>query len=204
MIVLLITKVEKNRDKEKTYSIFIDGNFSFNVSQYDIHKFAIYEGRELNIEELAWIKHQARFVHAKSIALSFIAYKLRTAFEVKRKLGDAGIDYEIIEEVVGYLTENGYLNDQSYAEKFIAEKSKLSSLSDKVLLYKLREKGIPQEVIDNVLRGQSHDEKESAKKLIAKRIKGLGLDKKLEIKELLYKKGFSFQTINEVLSELND
>lgn len=201
---MLITKVQKNKDKQKTYSIFIDGDFNFDVSQYDIHRLAIYEGRELNIEELAWIKHQARFAYAKNIAVNFIAYKLRTVNEVKRKLSDAYIEYEIIEEIIVYLTENGYLNDESYAEKFVAEKCKLSSLSDKVLLYKMREKGISQEIIEKVLIENSHHEKDAAKKLIAKRIKGVGLEKKLEIKELLYKKGFSVQTINEILHELEE
>lgn len=195
---MIITKVQKNEGK--TYSVYIDGEFSFNVSQYDIHKLAIYEERELNKEDLAWIKHQARFMHAKTIAVNFLAYKLRTISEVKKKLNEADIDYEIIEEIINYLTENGYLDDEQYVRKFIAEKERLASLSDKVIIYKLREKGIPAEIIESALREGNHDEIDAAKRFIAKRIKGSVSENKLDVKKILYKKGFSAQTINSILN----
>ncbi|MGE5474843.1 MAG: RecX family transcriptional regulator [Ignavibacteriales bacterium] len=195
---MVITDIKKN--KGKSYSVYIDNGDTFGVSEYILMKQDIHIGMELSEKELDFIKNQVLISMSKSDAINFVSYKMRTAYEVEIKLKEK-YPLEIIQEVIDYLNQNDYLNDEMYAERFINEKKKLGKLSKKELVYKLMEKGIKRELIEIMIEKNEYDEIGYAKKVIAKR--GKTKDKKEEAKAInyLYRKGFSKDTIDEIIKE---
>lgn len=143
------------------------------------------------------------FIEAKTNAVKYIMYKPRTQFEVKNKLLKLEYDEELIEEVIDELLLLEYLNDNLYAEKFIRNSQSVKPMSKNVIKYKLREKGIPDDIIQNVLKDTEIDEIELAKNLFLKKTKGKTLDEKEinKVKAFLARKGFSLAIINKVVKE---
>ena len=195
---LKITKVQK--DTGKSYSVFINGEFSFKVPDYVLFKLGIYEYKDISEKELAWFKNQAKISFAKSIAIKFVSYKIRTIYEVERKLHE-DFEPDIIREIIEFLTQNGYLNDKLFAEKFILEKMKLGNLSIKAIEYELYERGISRHIVDEKLMKLEYNESIYAKNLLEKRLRESEKNNLKKIKEYLYRKGFSISTINQIINE---
>ena len=193
-----ITSVEKSKNKG-IYLIYIDNCFAFSIRDCDAMKYGVYQDAEINEKELDFIKNQVLISFAKAEALNYISYKMRTKLEIEQKLKEK-YPFEVIEEVLEYLMGNGYINDEVYAEKFIFEKKKLGKLSRKALFYKLLEKGISKEIIEEKLDRVGYNEKDYAKKFVKK---VLIKEKKdfFKTENYLYSKGFSKDTIKSVIKE---
>ncbi len=195
---MIITRVDKLSTKGTVYSVFIDGELAFEVSEHELFKLGIYEGKAIEKEELAWLKNQARISFARSEAVRYISRSLKTVHEVRRKL-QSNYDEEVIEAVISQLIQNRYLDDERYTDKYIAERKKLGNFSLKAVKYHLGEKGIPREIVEKKLTEADYDEGICARRLLEKRLRRSKIYDKDKTMQYLYSKGFSMDTINEVL-----
>ena len=89
------------------------------------------------------------FDKLKTKVLKYVLYKKRSEAEVRRKFADA--NDEILDEVIQNLSENGYINDNSYIEKAVQEFMRLKNMSIKEIEYKLLSKGINKVKIENYI-----------------------------------------------------
>lgn len=140
------------------------------------------------------------FIEAKTNAVKYIMYKPRTQYEIRNKLLKLEYDEELIEEVINELLLLEYLNDNLYAEKFIKNSQNVKPMSKNMIKYKLKEKGISDDIIQSALREIDIDEIELARNLFLKKTKGKSLDEKElnKVKGYLARKGFSLSIINKV------
>ena len=108
-------------------------------------------------------------------------------------------------EAIGYVDQFGYINDQRYVENYIMfQKGKKSK---KEMIYRLTEKGIPNELISQTLENMEYEGEEGAiQKLVAKKLRGrefceLDYRERQKIAQYLGRKGYHFPTIKKVLSQ---
>ena len=139
----------------------------------------------------------------KTKVLKYIMYKKRTEQEVRKKFSDIE-DYDLLDEVIDDLKENGYINDDSYIERAIAEFINLKNLSLKELKYKLMSKGLDKDLIDDYFYNNTDKLEEyeinSGKKIINKKSNGM---EEQEVIQFLLKKGYKMDSIKEAISTLN-
>lgn len=197
---MIISRIEKSRERKSEYLVYVDGEFCFNVPEHSLFRLELFEGKEVDKKELAWLKYQAQLSFAKSAAVKFLTRRKRTAFEVRNKL-EAEYDAKVIDEVVSFLIQNGYIDDELYAEKYIAERKKLGNSSGRAILGHLKQKGISGDMAEAKLRELGYDEEENAKILVQKKTKSLNNYDKDKIKRYLYGRGFSMETINKVVKK---
>lgn len=81
------------------------------------------------------------FDEKKTKVMSFILYKKRTEYEVRKKFASS-IDEEMLDDIIEYVEEAGYLNDKEYVKKFFTEYMNLKYLSIRELKNKVYAKGI--------------------------------------------------------------
>ncbi len=196
---MVITRVNKLSAKGTVYLVYIDGEPAFEVPEHELFKLGIYEGKAVEQKEIAWLKKQARISFARSEAIRYVSRSLRTVCEVRKKL-QSNYDEEIIEEVISQLTQNRYLDDERYVEKYIAERKRLGNFSLKAVRYHLGEKGVAREITEEKLAESDYDEGVCARRLLEKRLRRSKIYERDRIKKYLYSKGFSMDTINQVLS----
>lgn len=141
------------------------------------------------------------FDKLKTKVLKYILYKKRTEKEVLQKF--AGEDENLLEEVILYLKEAKYINDNQYIEKAVNEFVKLKNLSIKELEYKLLSKGLKREIIAEYIYANKEElieyERKSAQNIICKKKNSCEME---EIENYLRRKGYLPEIIKIAVEEL--
>lgn len=126
----------------------------------------------------------------KTKILKYIIYKKRTEQEVRTKFKGT-IDENMLEDIIEYFKEAGYINDYEYIEKQINEYMILKTMSIKEIKYKLYSKGLDKKIIEKYIEENYDKLKEYEMHCIEKikNKKAQMMDEK-EIKQYLYRKGY--------------
>ena len=136
------------------------------------------------------------FDKEKSKVLKYIMYKKRTENEVRKKFQNE-IDENLLEDIIDYLKDANYINDKEYIEKLINNYKMLKKLSNMELRYKLLEKGLNKNLIEDYFYENKEELQEyeinSANNIINKKRKGM---EENDLKNYLLKKGYKQENIN--------
>ena len=112
------------------------------------------------------------FDKEKTKVLKYIIFKKRTEYEVRKKFSST-IDNEMLDDIIDYLKEAKYINDEEYIKKLVYEFINLKNLSIREIEYKLISKGINRNIIEDYIYNNRDDLEEyeikSAKNIINKK-----------------------------------
>lgn len=130
------------------------------------------------------------FDRKKTKVFKYIIYKKRTENEVRRKFKN-DIEENMLEDIIEYLKEAGYINDYEYIEKQVNEYLVLKTLSIREIKYKLYSKGLDSKLIDEYIN-KNYDllkdfEEKSAEKIKNKKQYSMTEE---EIEQYLQRKGY--------------
>ncbi len=144
------------------------------------------------------------FDKAKTQVLKYILYQKRCEQEVRKKFNNK-IDENMLEDIIEYLKEAKYINDENYIESKIENFKILKNLSIKEIQYKLLAKGVNRNQLENYIGLHIDDlneyETKSAYSIIQKKINSSDLE---EIKTFLYKKGYKSDNIKNAIEQLEE
>ena len=144
------------------------------------------------------------FDKAKIKILKYIMYKKRTENEVRVKFQN-DFDQEMLEEIIEYLKEAKYINDEDYIQKSVNEFKALKSMSMAEIRFKLQAKGLSKNLIEDYFDKNREDltiyEINSAKNIIIKKRRDL---EDFEIKNFLMRKGYKSDNINDAFDDLEE
>ena len=134
--------------------------------------------------------------------LKYIVYKKRTEQEIRQKFSDE--DENMVEDAIEYFKELNYINDIVYIERTVKEFMALKKMSIKELSYKICQKGVSKNLVDDYICQNKEImleyEISSAKAIIIKKQTSL---EEQEIKEFLFKKGYMSESVGIAFDELN-
>ena len=137
---------------------------------------------------------------AKSQALRFLAYRNRSTHEIRTFLTKKKYEDNIVEEVVNYLEELGYLNDYQFCQFWIEDRSRFKPMGKRRIYNELLIKGINPENIKEALKIFDEErEREVAISLVKKKMKRY--DSKEKMARFLYNRGFDTGLIRHVISQ---
>lgn len=143
------------------------------------------------------------FDKEKTRVLKYIMFKKRTEQEIINKFSKT-IEENLLEDIIQYLKEAGYINDIDYIDRAINEFIALKSLSIKEIKYKLLAKGLNKNLVEDYIYNHNEEleeyESKSASKIAIK--KSTSMDE-TEIKQFLFKKGYKPESIEIAIEELN-
>ena len=197
-----ITSAEKSRKNKDRLSIYIDGKFSFTISEEDYISMNLYDNPVLTEDTIDYIKNTLNFREAKSLAVRYLSIKLRTEKEVRTKLQDAGYDSTCTEKVIDELKAIGYINNKLYAQKYVFDRSKLKPLSKKLMKHELQARGISEEIADLVLDDWKVEDIVVAESLLKRKFGKYDLTDEKILKKasmFLLHRGFSHERIREAI-----
>lgn len=108
-----------------------------------------------------------------SYALKLLSRRQQSESELRTKLTRYLFKKKVenptlyVDEVLAFLNRKKLLNDQLYAEAFTRDRQLLKPRSKKMLRLELKQKGINNELIEQIL--EEYDEEEALKKIIEKK-----------------------------------
>ena len=141
------------------------------------------------------------FDEQKTKILKYILYKKRTEQEIRTKFAKT-VKEDLLEDIIEYLKEANYINDNEYVERTINNFKALKNLSIRELTYKLLAKGIKKDDIDDYIYENREELEEYEQKSISNIIykKQASMETE-EIKQYLLKKGYKHENIRKVIEE---
>lgn len=212
MIITDIIEVNAGRSqKKKAYKIFIDDDFAFLLYESELKQYQLAKGLEITPEFYEIIKEDTVFPRAKQKALNIISYSDKTEKEIYERLKEEYYTDDIVEQIIEYLKNYNYINDERYASNYIrSRKNRESKLAIKS---KLLNKGINKKVLEKIieeeydLEAANIDENEdpeiiAIKKIISKKcvnLTNLSCKDKQKLINMLARKGFDPDKINKCI-----
>lgn len=205
-IIKKITVQKRNTDR---YNVFFDdgkeGQYAFSVSEDILIKYDLRKGKELDEQQLAEIFYNEEIQKAYIQAVHYLSFRMRSIKEVKEHLQEKGYEENVIQEVIGRLLNQKYLDDREFALAFVKTQINTSDKGPNVIKEGLRKKGIHPSIIDESLALFTNEEKlEKAVKLCEKQMLK---NKTVSTKQLsshlsifLVRKGFEQVTIQKAVA----
>lgn len=200
---MTITKIEKQKNNQKRYSIYIDNNFSFGLNEEDLLYLKLKEFDEITINRYNYIMEYVVYTKAKDRAYRFLGYKARTEKELRDKLLDELYPQEIVNRIIELFKNYNYINDKNYAQGHINNRSKFKPMAKRMLKYELMKKGIDNSIIETTIENSNVNELDIAVQLLEKKIKNkTDLDKKEKerVYNFLLRRGFDYDTVNKAFN----
>lgn len=126
-------------------------------------------------------------------------------WDIKEKLNKWGVDSESFNEIIEYLCQNNYINEERYAECFVSEKFRISRWGRIKIGYALRQKRVAEEYISSAFDVIDEEHYfETLKELIKSKSKGDISDfkKRASVYNFALSRGFEPELINKALKEI--
>lgn len=192
---------EKRRDR---YSIYVDGKYSFGLSQWQLADSKLKIGQRLTKTELDRLKRDSTFGKLYERTLKWLAIRPRSRWEVDTYINRITNKDEIYREIFSRLENSNHINDLAFASAWIENRRLTKPVSKRRLVQELRAKRVDDEIINQVISRDQTDNLAIIKELIEKkrRISRYQSDDKLMA--YLTRQGFDYGDIKTVLNKLSD
>ena len=130
------------------------------------------------------------FDKQKTKVFKYIIYKKRTEQEIRNKYRTT-IQEDMLEDIIEYLKEAKYIDDNDFIERQVNEYINLKTMSIKEMKYKLYAKGIDKKLIEEYIEKNYEELKEYENRCIEKiKNKKSNTNTEEEINQYLYRKGY--------------
>ena len=197
---MTITDIKKGR--KYLSAIYIDGELAVHLDTRVVLEENIRAGKEITDERLKELIDISNVRRAKEKALWLISYRDHSKKELVQKIAKTA-DKESAEIAVDRMEELGLVNDEKYARRYLDQLINIKHLSKNAAKYKLLEKGIDRNLIDEILCETETDPQEHIRAIIERKyLKNLSDEKcKRRCFAGLQRMGYSYSDINSVLQE---
>jgi len=167
-------------------------------------------GKELSDQEMEKIILEDKTIRGKEYLLRLLSRRIYSRYEILRKLNNKGYPESIISNLIFWLENNNYINDELFAKMWAQFRLQNKPIGRYKLNQELRLKGIKQDIIQKVIDKtyKEIDELTLARnlikeKIVSSEIKNIRIDPK-KIYNYLLRRGFSIEISKNICNELNN
>jgi len=197
----IITKLECTKRKNGRKNIYLDDEYVCTLDDFSIFKNKIVVGREIAINELQAIQIQSDADYYFQKMVQILSKTAKTTKQVREYLAGLGLMKETIQIVLDKLNEYKLVNDEIYAKRYWDNHKTTRGVMR--IRFELRQKGIAESVIDEVLQDVDNQNEEvwilSLKYMKGKELNYTNYNK---LMRYLAGKGFCMDDINVAIQRL--
>ena len=150
------------------------------------------------------------FERAKWLGFYYLGIKMRTEYELRKKLKDKGADEAMCDKTIDFLKEYRYIDDVEYARCYIIDSCNIKKQGIRRILGDLRHKGINDNILEDVMMDLELDFESNLAALIETRARGMQLTdpkQKNRLVGYLLRRGYGlndiFSGIREYMEDMN-
>lgn len=205
-----ITALKIQKRNRQRVNVHIDGHFAFGLAVIEAIQLKV--GQCLNPAEIARLKKKDQAQVAYERALRFLSYRPRSVRETQRYLSKKQFDAAAIDQVIARLSRADLLNDEDFARYWLENRDSFKPRGNRALRYELRQKGVADSIIDDLLI--DYDEDDAARRAALSRVQKLARSHRdvqvlrSKLLAFLNRRGFSFSvardTVDKLLAELSE
>jgi len=200
-----VTALTYQKQRVDRVNVDLDGKFAFGLP--DVVAAGLKPGQYLTDADIARLRGLDEEQKAYDRAVRFLAYRPRSEAEVRRNLGRAGLDEELVGRVIERLREQGYVNDQEFTRFWVENRRQFKPLGARALRHELRSKGVDEELATAMVEDLDLEELACrAGRPQAQRLKsslaGNRRDFRSRLAAFLARRGFEYTIIRAAIARL--
>ncbi|MGH7196801.1 MAG: regulatory protein RecX [Candidatus Saccharimonadales bacterium] len=196
MKITAIKAQVKNPDR---VSVYVDDKYAFSLNQQQLLEQKIRLGLEVDEAQLAVFKKASDFGKMYERVLNFITIRPRSRKEVEDYCWRKKFDKDDCQVILNKFIERGYVNDRTFAKAWVESRRLTKAVSERRLRLELRQKGVSDDIVNEVLDESEYNELTALKEIIAKKRRRYPDEQKFM--QYLARQGFSYDDIRRTLSE---
>ncbi len=202
----LVTAIKQQLKKQQYYSVFVDGEFSFSLSENQLADRRLRKGDELSDEQIEDYKELTNASKAYSKALNYLSFRPRSIHEVEQHLEQSEFSEAQIASATSELLSRGYLDDRAFAESWIRSRRALKYRSRRVLIQELVQKGVDKDLVEQVLADSPDEQSDEATimELIQKKRLLARYPVEQKLISYLLSQGFAYSSVKQALEKIKD
>ena len=197
-----LTSIKQQVKRADRYSVYVDGKYVCSFSEGELLKLGLHSGQELTGGELENLKDDSTRDKAYMRAIDLVSRRPRSEWEMRDYLRRKDYSQEIIDELLNRLSNNGLIDDEDFARRWVENRRLLKSVSRRRLRQELKQKRISDDIIDQVLESDETDEREVLRELIEKKRKQAKYQDDLKLMQFLSRQGFNYDDIRQVMENI--
>jgi len=198
-----VTRLQRQKKNAERVNVYMDGEFAFGLNEVDAAQLRI--GQELSPEDLAELQERDAIEKAVEQAVNLLSYRPRSTGEIRTRLGEKEFSEAAIEAAITRLNRLGYLDDRQFARFWVEDRLRNRPRGRRALQYELRQKGIADSLINEVL-DDLLDERLAAYEAAEARVRRMRGASQREFKQkvgaFLQRRGFGYEAANRALESL--
>ena len=218
-----VTDIKQAIRDQNRVNIYVDNKFFCSLDIAQVVDLKIKVGKELSDEDRSELKRASEFGKFYQRALEFALMRPRSQKEIRdylnrktlnrkvcvknRKTGEyqarekQGYDKSLIPLVLQRLDERGYIDDRRFAELWIENRNTAKGISTKKLRTELLQKGISQQIVDEVLETGYRNDADELQKIIVR--KANRYPDRQKFIQYLVRQGFNYSDVVDAISSLD-
>ena len=197
-------KLTYKKGKQDKIHISVDGEYSFTVDETYFLSMGIWNGKDVDEDELEEIKQIVSVRRAYNYAVNLLSRRDHSERDLMTKLTQKGYS-DGAEEALRKLRDGGYISDERFARLYVRELQTFKKYGKRRIEQELYRKGVDREIISEVLEETDFDESDLVSLIERKYGRYLG-DEKGIAKTIngLLRMGYSYGEIRNALREINE
>lgn len=199
----MITGIKAQKKNHDRVIIFLDGEYGFGLSRIVAAWLNI--GQHLDEQKIESLLAADAHEVAFNKALRLLDRKPRTSKEISSRLVKSGFTLDQAEMVLQRLKDAGLIADDRFARQWVENRNELHPRSRRLIALELKQKGIDDEVIEQVLEDSSPDEDsalQAAMQYARKIPSGDRMEFRKRLSAFLKRRGFNYGTIAPVVQKV--
>jgi regulatory protein len=156
----IITRLQIQQKNKERVNIFLDEEYAFSLEL--MLAAGLRKGQQLTEAEIATLQADDERKRAYAAALTFLGQRVRSQTEVAQRLEQREFTPEAIAQTLARLQQEGYLDDTTFGQQWVANRQRFRPRSERALRYELRRKGMETSLIDEVIQEAEIDEDAAA------------------------------------------
>ncbi len=200
----IITDLKPQRNNKRV-NVYLDDKFSFGIDLENLLRYNLKIGKEYSETDIKELIKKAEFQKTYDKIVRYATLRPRSRREIEMWLRKYKVHESIHDELFNKLKRLELLDDTKFASWWVDQRMSFRPRGKRALMAELRQKGVKQETIKEVLEETDIDETKVAKDLIKKYQykwerfpKG---EKRKKMSSYLARKGFGWEIIKQAISD---
>lgn len=197
-----ITAIKAQTKNPDRVSIYVDDKYAFSLNHNQLLEQKLRTGLEIDHVRLDEFKRASEQGKAYDRALNYVIIRPRSVQEMRQYARRKQWSAEDTEAIIQKLTERNYLNDQAFARAWLQSRKLTKNYSARKLKLELKQKGVTDDIVNEVVNQESYDEQSALKALIVKKQKlARYRDDPQKLMQYLARQGFDYDDIKSALTK---
>ncbi len=199
-----ITDIKSQVKRQGRYSIYVDGKYSFSLSENELLTAGLRIGQDYTKEEFDELQKKAVLDKAYMRAYDQLSRRARSEWEMHDYLKRKEYDEPTIDKIVNTLRDKGYIDDFMFAQSWVHNRRLLKPMSTIRLRQELRQKRVSDDAISRALEEDESSEQDVLRELVTRKRQQTRYQDVDKLKQYLLRQGFRYDDIRTALEDQED